>query len=73
MKYILYTIGCPKCKILAMKLDKAGIKYELCDDREKMDSLGFQSVPQLEITGEDGNSTILKFEEAIKYLRELDK
>ena len=73
MKYTLYTIGCPKCKILALKLNKAGIDYDFCDDRQKMDALGFKSVPQLEIVDERGNSTILKFEEAINYLRELDK
>ena len=26
---ILYSTGCPKCRVLEKKLDKAGITYEL--------------------------------------------
>ena len=35
-KVILYEHGCPKCKILKMKLDKSGIMYETVNDVEVM-------------------------------------
>lgn len=52
MKVILYkSATCPKCKIIAMKLDKAGIPYEANMDINYMTSIGIKSVPTLEVDG----------------------
>lgn len=47
MEIKLYTTGCPKCKILKMKLDNAGITYDVCDDINEMLALGFKTAPIL--------------------------
>ncbi len=48
----LYTTHCPKCKILAKKLDAAGIEYEVCDDVDIMIAQGIQSAPVLKVGAE---------------------
>ncbi len=59
----LYTTHCPQCRTLETKLDRAGIKYETCEDVETMKARGFKSVPVLET--EDGT---FNFMEAIKWV-----
>lgn len=50
---IIYTSeGCPRCTVVKMKLDKAGIKYEVCQDIERMKSKGIKSIPTIEFKGE---------------------
>ena len=44
----LYSTHCPQCNTLEIKLDRAGIEYEICDDVEIMKARGFKSVPVLE-------------------------
>lgn len=61
----LYTINCPKCKILKDKLDEKHIDYSLVFDVETMLAKGFQTVPKLEI---DGN--ILDFPKAIQWVNQ---
>ena len=63
-----YSTNCPKCKVLAMKLDKAGIQYNVNTDIEAMVAKGIKSAPCLEI--EDGQ--ILDFSKAIAWLRTID-
>ena len=65
-KIILYTTHCPKCKILAKKLDDKKIAYDICDDVKEMQAKGIMSVPVLEI--EDNK---LNFYDAIKYVNSL--
>ena len=48
----LYTTHCPKCKILAKKLDAAGIEYEVCDNIGAMEAQGIQSAPILKVGAE---------------------
>lgn len=62
---ILYTTGCPKCKVLIKKLESKGIKYEVFDDVNKMIEKGFTNMPMFEI---DGN--VMNFGEAIKWINE---
>jgi len=62
----LYTIGCPQCLVLRKKLDLAGVKYDICTDRELMLSKNIRALPQLEL--DDG--TVLNFMEAVKYLKD---
>lgn len=63
MKIILYTMDCPKCKVLEMKLDKKHIKYDVCKDLEVMQQKGFVSAPMLEVDGVAYN-----FSESIKWV-----
>lgn len=63
---ILYTIGCPQCNVLEQKLDKAGISYEKCTDKEVMRAKHMVSAPMLEL--DDG--TTLDFSKAVKWVNE---
>ena len=66
-KVILYkTLTCPKCKVLTMKLDTAGIEYEVVTDIKVMEAKGFKEAPKLELT--DG--TVMNFKQAIDWIKE---
>lgn len=65
-RVILYTIHCPKCKILEKKLEKSDIVYEINEDIEEMMEKGFKTAPILEVDGK-----IYDFNGAIGLLREL--
>lgn len=62
----LYTIDCPKCKVLEMKLDQKNIPYVKEKDIETMKALGIMTAPVLGL--EDGS--ILQFADAVKYINE---
>lgn len=64
---ILYTTGCPKCKVLALKLDQKNQTYTVNDSIEEMEALGFSEAPMLQL--DDG--TILDFSDAIQYVNSL--
>ena len=64
--YVLYTTGCPKCRILEKKLNEKNVKFEICDDTEKMKEIGITSVPVLSV---DGNNLV--YYEAVKHLNSL--
>ena len=61
-KTVLYTTGCPKCRILAKKLDSAGVSYETNTDVDEMQALGMMEAPAL-MTGD----RLLSFSEACKW------
>lgn len=61
----LYTIDCPKCKILEKKLAQANVKYEVCRDRDEMEQKGFDFMPVLEVDGQ-----VMNFGEAVKWVNE---
>lgn len=63
MNVILYSTGCPRCKILKSKLNKKGITYSVVDDVGKMLSMGMTTMPVLEIDGVKMN-----FKEAINWI-----
>jgi glutaredoxin len=63
----LYTIDCPKCKVLEMKLNQKGINYDVVKDIEKMKELGITTAPVLKI--EDGK--LLMFTDAVRYINEM--
>ena len=46
---ILYSTGCPRCRVLQRKLDEAGISYEVNSNIERMTALGLRSAPALEV------------------------
>ena len=52
MNVVLYSTGCPKCKVLEAKLNMKEIGYNVVTDVSVMESKGFMSVPMLEINGE---------------------
>ena len=63
-KVILYQHGCPRCKVLKMKLDEKGIQYDEVTDIEVMKEKGFQEAPKLEADG-----VIMNFKEAVEWLK----
>ena len=60
---ILYSTHCPQCRALEMKLNKANIEYEVCNDVELIKKMGFQAVPVLETP-----EGIFHFSEAVKWV-----
>ena len=62
---ILYTTGCPRCKILAAKLDRKNIQYSINSDSEEMIKKGFITAPMLEVNGE-----VMAFSQANKWVEE---
>lgn len=63
-KVILYEHGCPRCKVLKMKLDQKGIKYETVNDIDIMQAKGFNEAPKLEVDG-----MIMGFKDAVDWLK----
>lgn len=52
-KVTLYkTPTCPRCKVLMIKLDKAGIQYDVVEDMSTMAERGIKQAPILEVNGE---------------------
>lgn len=64
-KVILYEHGCPRCKVLKMKLDQKGIQYEDVTDVEVMKDKGFKEAPKLEVDG-----VVMDFKEAVDWVKE---
>ena len=65
-KIILYTTGCPRCRLLERQLDEKGIKYEKSDDVEILIENGFSTVPVLFV-----NNKILTFPKSVKYINNI--
>ena len=55
--------GCPKCKVLKMKLDQKGLSYNECKDVELMMALGFMALPVMAV-----DEQVMPFEAAVKYV-----
>lgn len=62
---VLYSTGCPKCKVLALKLDAKNIGYTVFTDVPAMIKMGIMSAPKLGIDGK-----IMDFTDAIAWLNE---
>lgn len=63
---LLYSTHCPKCKVLAQKLDQKGITYKLkatTDDLEEIIEKGYKSVPIL-VVGDN----YMDFMKAIEWI-----
>ena len=67
MGNILYTTGCPRCKVLEAKLKQKGVDYIECNDVEEMEKKEISSVPYLSV---DGN--LLDFTAAVKWVNGLE-
>lgn len=64
-KPILYSTGCPRCKIIEAKLGYKNIDYEIVSDMDIIDKLELQTIPSMLVDGE-----ILDFSSAIKWVNE---
>lgn len=62
---VLYTIDCPKCKVLENLLKKNQVEYESVRDMNLMKEKGFRECPKLEVNGE-----LYGFSEAVKMIKE---
>ena len=65
MNVILYSTGCPKCKILEKKLEAKAISYEKINSVDEMLALGISEVPVLSVDGQ-----LLNFTEANKWIND---
>jgi len=63
MNIILYTIGCPKCKILESKLKSKSINFTMVSDEKILEEKGFDLLPVLEVDGK-----IMNFSDAVKWV-----
>ena len=59
----LYTIDCPKCKVLETKLKSKNIDFEIVKDVSIMKDLGITTTPVLDVDGK-----LLDFIDAINYV-----
>ena len=65
MMVTLYTINCPKCLVLAKKLDNAKIEYTICTDEDEIKAKGMDLMPVLEVDGKR-----MGFKEAVEWVKE---
>lgn len=64
MNVVLYSTGCPRCMVLAKKMELKGIQFTKVSDKDKLIEMGFNEVPMLEVDGK-----ILEFKEAIEWVK----
>lgn len=65
----LYTTQtCPRCRVIKIKLEQAGIEYNISQDENKMRELGIQQVPMLEKDNE-----LLDFSAILDYIAEVEE
>lgn len=63
----LYTIDCPKCRILEDELTSQHIEFEVCKDKKLMIDRGMVHLPILQIN----DNTYLNFKEAMKWIEDI--
>lgn len=66
MNVILYSTGCPKCKILEKKLYEKNIDHTYVNDIDLMLSMGMPTTPMLDVDGE-----LMDFSAAVKFVNNL--
>ena len=62
---ILYSNDCPKCRVIESKLKAQNVEFEKTDNFEKLISLGYKTLPLLEVDGE-----IMDFKSANDWVEE---
>lgn len=67
MDIVLYTIDCPKCKVLESKLKSKNIQFEKCMDKDYMISHGMTTLPYLKVGNE-----LLDFKQSINWFNNLE-
>lgn len=62
---VLYSTGCPKCKVLEAKLNAKGIQYSTVTDVDLMIAKGLNLMPVLEVNGQ-----LLDFALAVEWVNQ---
>lgn len=62
---VLYSTGCPRCKVLKQKLDGKGIAYTVNNSVDEMLSLGITQAPILSV-----DKDLLSFTKAIEWVNQ---
>ena len=62
-KVILFSTGCPRCKVLKQKLQSKNIEYDEVTSVDDMLALGITEVPVLNVGGE-----LLNFLRAVEWV-----
>ena len=65
--HVLYTTGCPKCKILEKKLNDKKVDFTTISDRDELIAAHIASVPVLK----KPNGDMLDYFAAVKYVNSL--
>ena len=65
---ILYSNGCPKCKVIKMKLEEKAVNFIETSDEQKVASMGYQTFPILQV-----NETIMDFKDANDWINRREK
>lgn len=63
MELVLYSTGCPKCRVLKKKLSDKGLTFKENSSVDDMEKLGITEVPVLSIDGK-----LLEFSAAIQWV-----
>ena len=63
MELIMYSTNCPRCKTMAMQMDKKKLSYAIHTDVAEMESLGIRSVPALCVDGE-----LMTYEKSMQWI-----
>ena len=63
MSIVLYSTGCPKCRVLKSKLEEKGIEFVENNSIEEMTELGITQVPVLSVAG-----VLLDFKKAVTWV-----
>ena len=63
MDVVLYTTGCPQCRVLEKKLDDKGVDYKLETDVSKLIENGFSAAPVLEV-----DKQMMTFKDAVDWV-----
>lgn len=65
---ILFSNGCPRCKVLKQKLDDKQIKYTINEDFEELIENGLQTAPVLKV-----DDNYYQFGEAVRFVGRWDE
>lgn len=65
MEVLFYSTNCPKCKVLAKKMEQKGIEYKEINDINVMLSKGIKTAPALEV-----DNTVLDFTNSVRWVNE---
>ena len=65
---ILYSTGCPRCKILEKKLDEKNVAYNKVTDTEKLKEMGIDKVPVLSVGGK-----MYGYADAVKFVNQMEE
>lgn len=67
-EFVLYSTGCPKCKVLEKKLKSKNVDFVIESDIESVAKLGYTSAPILWYRNADKYYT---FSEAVKFVNNI--